>query len=218
MCLCELLIWMSYMHIDKLKQFLSGPLPGESAHSLMEPSVRFTGINMPDPKAARASSVLILFYQKNGRWFIPFIQRPVYDGVHSGQISFPGGKCEEGDADYFFTAIRETHEEIGIPPEKIKYLGALTPIYIPNSNFFVYPQVGWTDEVPAFVPDPLEVEEIIEVSVDLLLNRINTKSFTRKLNGNVISAPYYDADGKKIWGATAMMLSEMLEILRKLPE
>jgi 8-oxo-dGTP pyrophosphatase MutT (NUDIX family) len=204
------------MHIDKLEQLLKGPLPGEDAHILMAPAVRFTGNRMPDPANARASSVLILLCKKKEQWTIPFIQRPVYDGVHSGQISFPGGKCEAGDHDYLFTALRETREEIGIEPYRVKPLGALTPLYIPNSNFYVYPQVGWIDEELEYVPDPLEVEEVIEVSVNRLLDKRNTKTYTWKVNESTISAPYYDADGKKIWGATAMMLSEMLEIIRKL--
>jgi len=207
---------MDNMQIDHLKQLLKGPLPGVEAHNLMAPPVRFTGNIVPNPADARLSSVLILLFKKSGQWTIPFIQRPVYDGVHSGQISFPGGKCEAGDPDHLFTALRETREEIGIDPHLVQPLGELTPLYIPNSNFYVYPQVGWLDEEVDFVPDPLEVEEIIEVSVDRLLDRRYTKTFTRKVNEVTISAPYYDAAGRKIWGATAMILSEMLEIVRKL--
>jgi 8-oxo-dGTP pyrophosphatase MutT (NUDIX family) len=204
------------MYPDQIKKRLNRPLPGPKAHALMEASARFTGSIMPDPADARSSSVLMLFYRYNGRWFMPFIQRSVYDGAHSGQISFPGGKCEEGDTDHLFTALRETHEEIGVLPRHIMHLGALTPLYIPNSNFYVYPQVGWMEEPPVFVPDPLEVDEIIEVSIDRLLDPGQIKWFTRNINQTEISAPYFDADGKAIWGATAMMLSEMLEVLRSL--
>lgn len=203
------------MRIEELIKMLNGPLPGEEAHSLMAPTARFTGNRMPDPAKARPSSVLILFYWKNNRWFIPFIQRPVYDGVHSGQISFPGGKREYGDPDHVYTALRETHEEIGVAPKQIKHLGALTPLYIPNSNFYVYPQVGWTDVEPSFVPDPTEVDEVIEVSVDRLLDDRYIKRFSCKINQTTISAPYYDAGGKKIWGATAMIVSELVELIKK---
>jgi 8-oxo-dGTP pyrophosphatase MutT (NUDIX family) len=204
------------MQIERLKQLLDGPLPGEPAHELMAPSARFTGNRMPDPALARPSSILILFYRRDGKWFLPFIQRPVYNGVHSGQISFPGGKCEKEDPDYCSTALRESHEEIGIAPEDVNVVGALTPLYIPNSNFYVYPQVGWIDYYPEFIPDPTEVEEIIEVPLDLLLHKNNVKHFSKEINGTQLKAPYFDAGGKKIWGATAMMLSEMLEVIRKL--
>jgi 8-oxo-dGTP pyrophosphatase MutT (NUDIX family) len=204
------------MQIERLKQLLEGPLPGESAHELMAPNVRFTGLRMPDPSQARLSSILILFYPRDGKWFLPFIQRPLYNGVHSGQISFPGGKCEKEDHDYCSTALRETHEEIGIAPEEVNIVGSLTPLYIPNSNFYVYPQVGWIDYYPKFSPDPTEVEEIIEVPLDLLLSEKNVKQFSREFNGTSLTAPYFDAHGREIWGATAMMLSEMLEVIRKL--
>lgn len=204
------------MDIEKLKHLLEGPLPGEPAHELMSPSVRHTGTRMPDSSRARLSSVLILFFPKEGQWFMPFIQRPVYDGVHSGQISFPGGKCEESDLDYCATALRETHEEIGIDPANIEVLGELTPLYIPNSNFYVYPQVGWMKHEPVFIPDPTEVDEVIEVPVDVLLKVENVRRFSKEINGISLTAPYFDADGRRIWGATAMMLSEMLELLRRL--
>jgi 8-oxo-dGTP pyrophosphatase MutT (NUDIX family) len=204
------------MQIDRLKYLLEGPLPGEPAHELMAPSARFTGTRMPDPALARPSSILILFYPRKGKWFLPFIQRPVYNGVHSGQISFPGGKCEEEDSDYCSTALRETHEEIGIAPDDVTIIGALTPLYIPNSNFYVYPQVGWIDYLPEFSPDPTEVDEVIEVPLELLLSEKNVKQFSREFNGTSLTAPYFDVQGREIWGATAMMLSEMLEVIRKL--
>jgi 8-oxo-dGTP pyrophosphatase MutT (NUDIX family) len=204
------------MQIERLKHMLSGPLPGEKAQALMAPSFRFEDMWTGDPSEALPSSVLILIFPKRGHWFVPFIQRSVYNGAHSGQISFPGGKCEKDDLDYLHTALRETEEEIGVASGIVNFLGALTPLYIPKSNFFVYPQVGWVNETPHFVPDPLEVSEIIEVSLESLLERENVKTFSYQANDTVISAPYYDANGKKIWGATAMILSEMLEVIKRL--
>jgi len=200
--------------VDALKHLLSGPLPGKEAQDLMSPSIRSTGNQVGNPEDARPGSVLVLLYQRDNQWMVPFIQRPVYDGVHSGQISFPGGKCEEDDEGYFFTALRETQEEIGISPEDVEWLGALTPLYIPNSNFFVYPFVGWVDKPPVFHPDPTEVDEVIEVPLENLLDDRYVKRFSEKINDTMISAPYYEAGNRKIWGATAMMLSEMLEVVR----
>lgn len=200
--------------VDALKHLLSGPLPGKEAQDLMSPSIRSTGHQVGNPADARPGSVLILLYQREGQWMIPFIQRPVYDGVHSGQISFPGGKCEENDEGYFFTALRETEEEIGILPEEVEFLGALTPLYIPNSNFFVYPFVGWMDKSPIFNPDPTEVDEIIEMPLKKLLDKRYVKTFSERINDTMLSAPYYEAGHRKIWGATAMILSEILEVLK----
>ena len=204
------------MDIEKLKQLLKAPLPGEKAQAIMAPEVRQPGPWGAGPENARFSSVLILFFPKNGHWYLPLIQRPVYNGAHSGQISFPGGKQEEHDADSLETALRETHEEIGIPPDKVSHLGALTNLYIPKSNFIVFPQVGWMQEEPSFVPDPLEVDEIIEVSLDALLDESCVKAFTFQSGDTMASAPYYDVSGKRIWGATAMIMSEILEVVRKL--
>jgi 8-oxo-dGTP pyrophosphatase MutT (NUDIX family) len=204
------------MDIERLKQLLNTPLPGEKAQAIMAPEVRQPGPWGTGPENARFSSVLILFYPQKGHWYLPLIQRPVYNGAHSGQISFPGGKQEEQDAGFLDTALRETHEEIGVEPARVNYLGALTRLYIPKSNFFVFPQVGWMSETPCFVPDPTEVDEVVEVSLDELLDESCVRAFTYKSGDITVSAPYFGVSGKRIWGATAMILSEILEIIRKL--
>ncbi|PWD97976.1 NUDIX hydrolase [Marinilabilia rubra] len=204
------------MDIERLKQLLNTPLPGEKAQEIMAPEVRHPGPWGSGPENARFSSVLILFYPKNGQWYLPLIQRPLYNGAHSGQISFPGGKQEEQDAGFLETALRETHEEIGVEPARVIHLGALTRLYIPKSNFFVYPQVGWMHGAPSFIPDPMEVDEVIEVSLDELLDESCVRTFTYQSGGLNVSAPYFGVSGKRIWGATAMILSEILEVIRRL--
>lgn len=189
-------------------------LPGEEAQHLMSPSVRFTGSKNPDRRKARESSVLILLFIKNGEWYIPFIQRPKYKGAHSGQVSLPGGKTEEEDKGFFSTAIRETEEEIGIDRSKVQFVGELTSLYIPNSNFMVYPQVGIYNDAPDFVLDKREVDSILEVPVSELTKPSNIKSFTRIINDVLVKAPFYAFETSEIWGATAMIISEFIQVIK----
>ncbi|MCU4164265.1 NUDIX hydrolase [Carboxylicivirga caseinilyticus] len=191
------------------------PLPGKKAQSLMAPSVRFTGKVLPEPNKARESSVLILLYVKEGNWYLPLMKRSVYKGAHSGQVSFPGGKTEDGDTCYFNTAIREAEEEIGIVGKDVSYVGELTSLYIPNSNFVVYPQVGVLPYAPEFKPDPREVDVLIEAPLSQLANPQNIKCFSRKINDIVVEAPFFSLNDFEIWGATAMILSEFLQVLKE---
>ena len=143
------------------------------------------------------------------------IKRNEYEGPHSGQVSLPGGAEEEGDASIVETALRETREELGIL-ECIDVLGTITPLHIPVSNFLVVPVVGWLSGRPAFRPDPAEVQYLIECPVRALMDPVNTASETIFRHGMKIEAPYYRAGEEKIWGATAMMLSEFLQLASRL--
>ncbi|MBK3518297.1 NUDIX hydrolase [Carboxylicivirga marina] len=201
--------------IDILTRALSKPLPGIEAQRLMSPSVRFTGHTKYDSSKARISSVLILLYKKNDEWCIPLIQRPKYDGAHSGQVSFPGGKLEEGDRSFLDTALREAEEEVGINRNELSFIAELSSLYIPNSNFIVYPQVCVTEFEPLFIPDRREVESIIEVPICQLLAPDTVDRFQRNINGTIVDAPFYKIDDYMIWGATAMMLSEFLSLVEK---
>ncbi len=202
--------------IEILTQALNSPLPGIDAQRLMSPSVRFTGDKQMNRAHARMSSVLILLYKKNGEWHVPLIQRPKYDGAHSGQVSFPGGKFEEGDTSYLDTALREAHEEIGINRNDLTFISELSSLYIPNSNFVVYPQVCITESEPVFIPDLREVETVIEASVRQLLLPDTIHRFIRNINDVVVDAPFYKIDNFVIWGATAMILSEFLSLIKSL--
>jgi len=196
---------------DNLKEDLGKELPGEKAHLKMAPGVR----HYFKPKTeSRKAGVLILLYPKNQELFVAFIQRTEYNGPHSGQISFPGGKSENPDKDIIDTALRESKEEIGIEPEKVNIFGQLTPLHIPISNFMVYPVIGRYDITPNFKIDPTEVKEVIEIKLTDLLNpsSCTTKEFTY---GDLsFLAPIYNPYGLVIWGATAMILSEFLEVVK----
>lgn len=209
--------------ISHLHERFQHPLPGLEAqmHIYSEVGIqayekvvkRFDEENQSTP--TRQSSVLILLYEKENVVYIPLIKRPEYDGVHSGQIGLPGGKSEPEDADDIVTALRETQEEIGIPPEQITILGKLTPVYIAPSRFWVNVVVGFLQGIPEFRPDPYEVASIIEFPLShvnephIIEERkvIRMKEFT-------MHAPGYVYEEHFIWGATSMMLSELKILLQ----
>lgn len=204
--------------IEILFEELNNDLPGEKAHELMSPS------NRPPAKAIAESNIkpklsatLLLLYPKNNEIHFALIQRPDYKGTHGGQISFPGGK-QEGSETLKETALRETHEEIGVLPEKIQILGELTSVYIPPSNFLVSPFLGFLDDTPSFIPDEIEVDDIIEIKVLDLLNeelikkkKIQVGEYTEQ--PFFIEVPYFELNYNTVWGATAIMLSEFRQIL-----
>ena len=206
-----------YLSIDELKQKLQQPLPGVTSHLKMAPRHRveeFNNINNIIP-LAKNSAVLILLFPENGKLKTVVIQRSVYDGIHSGQISFPGGKVEITDKDFEATALRETFEEIGVKAEAIEIIGRLTDFYISPSNFLVKVFVGFTFQKPAFIPDKKEVQSILVVDMDEFydINNIAEKEFYSTSRKTAVYAPCFLVNGLEIWGATAMMLSELLDVL-----
>lgn len=187
-------------------------LPGEQAQLRMAPTFRGHISSAEKPVQA---AVLVLFYPSDGKIHLVFIKRNEYDGPHSAQISFPGGAREAGDPSLKDTAIREAREEVGINGE-IEVLGSLTPLHIPVSNFMVYPYLGWLKETPAFHPDPTEVQYVIEAPLDGLMDPANCDSETLYHHAMPSEAPFYRIGEEKIWGATAMILSEVLQLATSL--
>jgi len=195
--------------IDKLTVQLQETLPGMSAQELMMPvestRARFD-LNKQD---VNRGGVLILLYPKNGTIYLPLTQRHDYGGVHGGQVSLPGGKLEDGDDDIVETALRETYEEIGVDQRDINVIGRLTDLYIPPSNFRVTPVIGYLNQEPLFKIDSHEVKELIESPLNELLDESRRKRKDIPIRkGMRINAPYFDVNGKVVWGATAMILSE----------
>ena len=170
--------------------------------------------NLAAQNDAKRGAVLILFYPDSGDIHFPLIRRSTYEGVHSGQVALPGGKKEKEDADLFTTAIREASEEIGIDRNKVTIIGSLTEVYIPVSNFKVLPVLGYYTAKPIFIPDYEEVEEIIIANIQMFNNSAKHKITEIQIAENFsIRAPYFDVDHRKIWGATAMMLGELMVVL-----
>lgn len=197
----------------------SAILPGYEAHQKMEPLERKALIESLDIESLnpRKAAVMMLFYPKGDAAYIALIVRNSYEGVHSSQVAFPGGKVEAFDASIEHTAIRETEEEIGVIAETIHIVRAFSEVYIPPSNFRVFPFLGYCETEPVFIPDPREVAGIIELELDDFLDEsnieINRISASYAQNANV---PGFRIDGHIIWGATAMMLSELKEVLKSI--
>ena len=202
----------------KLKQAFLQPLPGEKAHLEMVPVTRQSEAQQaPKGGGHRLSAVMVLFYLKNDKSFFVLVKRSVYDGVHSGQISLPGGQVEKSDTDYAATALRETHEEIGIDPEKVQILGRLSAMYIPPSNFDVYPFVGFYPGVPHFKIDPVEINQLMEIDLETFLNpECKTEKYILHRSGVRVKVPCFYLNEEVVWGATAMILNELRILLSTL--
>ncbi len=206
--------------VKKVSIEISRELPGFSAQKLMAPLGRqpFSEYITREPKK---SAVLILLYPQQEPFEIKtvFIQRPDNEGgSHAGQVSFPGGGMDGSDKDLSETALREAEEEIGVDRQSVSLLGALTPLYIPVSNYMVHPFVGAVANAPSFNIQPAEVKGLLEVRVNDLVSGIYTRTTERfiRIRNTKMEVPCYDISGEIIWGATAMIVSEFSEIMRRI--
>jgi 8-oxo-dGTP pyrophosphatase MutT (NUDIX family) len=164
-----------------------------------------------DPKLAAV--LALLYHEPDGGLYFPLMRRNEYPGVHSGQISLPGGK-REGAETFEQTATRETEEELGIHARDVQIIGAMTPLYVPPSNFEIHPLVGYLPYRPAWKPDAHEVAEVLEVPLAVLLDDAAKGNETLDRSGLSFHIRYYHITGHKVWGATAIMLSELEMRLR----
>lgn len=197
---------------ENLRQRLQNPLPGEAAHQKMASTARYR-LGIKPNERTRRSAVLICFYPYQHSIYVPLILRPQYDGVHAGQMAFPGGRMERIDENLTRTALREAQEEVGIRVSDVKVLGLLTELFIPPSNFYVQPVVGMLPYRPDFYPDPREVEAVIEVELNTLLDETIVGDSQIEVRGVIVDAPFYQIQGYRVWGATAMMISELLMVM-----
>lgn len=206
---------MNYFANHLKKEILKG-LPGTEVQWQMASSDRMIR-NFPRTpgKDVRAASVLILLYPYKGSVYTVFMQRPDYNGVHSGQISFPGGKQEPSDENALKTALREAEEETGVNPDEIIILGTLTPLFIPVSNTLVTPVLAWMEEKPVFSHLAEEVVFLFDADVKRFYDPSIVKIKPVSFGSEEIDVKYYDYEGNMIWGATAMILHELLVILRR---
>lgn len=199
-----------------LRLEISKGLPGTEVQWALASSDRLVKDfpRAPRPDSAVAA-VLILLYPENGNLQTVFIQRPEYNGVHGGQISFPGGKREPRDNDLTATALREAAEETGIIAQEVEILGILTPLFIPVSNIAVTPVVGWAENKPHLSPEKSEVVFIIEADLGSFLDYSIIRTRPYEIRGEKIDIRYFDYNGHVIWGATAMILHELLTIMKR---
>jgi 8-oxo-dGTP pyrophosphatase MutT (NUDIX family) len=201
---------------EKLRKEISKGLPGTQVQWALASSDRMVKGFPRNPRVdSQEAAIMILLYPVNNSIHTAFIQRPSYDGVHGGQISFPGGKRESSDPDLIYTAVRETSEEIGVNTSEINIIDILTPLYIPVSNIVVTPVVGWMEEQPAFIRQEEEVVFIIEAEIKKLLNPDIIKIKPFEIRGEMIDIKYFDYKDNVIWGATAMILNELFTIFRR---
>lgn len=203
--------------IKEISALIKDRLPGEAAQLKLSPASR-NGMMKEgkELKKAGRAAVLILFYPDENRVMLPFIKRPEYEGVHSGQVAFPGGRFEAGDANMAHTALRETEEEIGVKMNSVKLIGMLSELYIPPSNYLVRPVVGYLESKPLFKLQPSEVDYLLEIDLYELLHEkaLTTKQVMTSLQREM-PVPCFYVQNHIIWGATAMILSELIELLKK---
>jgi 8-oxo-dGTP pyrophosphatase MutT (NUDIX family) len=201
--------------VKKLMAEIYKGLPGTEVQWHMASSDRLLKDFPRTPgKDASTAAVLILLYPHKGSIHTVFMQRPDYIGVHGGQISFPGGKKEPVDNSIIETAIREAKEETGVNPSKISVIGTLTDLFIPVSNIVVTPVVAWTEEKPAFNHKPEEVMFLFDADLQRFLDPKIVKIKPFEIRGEMIDVKYFDYEGNVIWGATAMILHELLILIR----
>ena len=201
-----------------MKRIQNAELLGENAHGIYSPPYRplfsYEEILKRNPKFA---AVNILLYLKDNEWHFPLMVRSHNENDrHSGQISLPGGKRDEGDASFEDTAKRETSEEMGISEHYVRIIRAMSPIYIPPSNFYVHPFISFTKKNPEFFLQEAEATELIEVPVSSILDLNEEPKLMEVRDSRGVEVPVIDFNGYIIWGATSMILSEFRQLLKNL--
>ena len=201
--------------VTHLLEALQGELPGYQAHQKMLPPGRTLNAGTHESLSSKMSSVLVLLFPDGDRVFTCLMKRPSTMKNHPGQISFPGGKVEKNDVSAEMTALREAQEEVGIDVSKIQVIGKLSDLFVEVSGFTIKPFVAWTDFKPDFQLEPGEVEELILFPVSDFIFEENIPETEIQTSIGLLTVKYFPSKEGKIWGATAMILAELIEILRK---
>jgi 8-oxo-dGTP pyrophosphatase MutT (NUDIX family) len=197
-------------HLDEVRSALERPRPGLPAQLRLSPRPRNPGITHEE--APRPGGVLLLLYPHEQQLHLVLTRRADTLSNHKGQVSLPGGQRDPGETPEI-TALRELHEELGIEPNQVDVLGRLTPLYIPPSNYCIYPVVGYAAKRPRFRPNPAEVADVLEVPVAALLDPDAVHEEEWSLRDEAVQVPFFAVAGHKVWGATAMVLAEFVELL-----
>lgn len=194
---------------DRLLARLQQPLPGRSAQRQFAPSLSYGRHFAPTPSGARQAAVVAMLVERNSRWYIPITRRTMDLADHAGQICLPGGMLRQHESTWT-GAQRELHEEIGIDVRNVKCIGKLTPLYLYNSNFHVTPFLALHVGNPQYTTCPTEVAELIHLPLEKL---VTASPVTRKLGAMDFTSPCIVHDEHHVWGATAMILGEVRELL-----
>jgi 8-oxo-dGTP pyrophosphatase MutT (NUDIX family) len=195
----------------RLAQSLPGPMVG----SRFEPGPRPWRHYEAAPANAREAAVLVLLYPHQGQWHLPLTLRPEHLAAHAGQVSLPGGAVEPGETTAV-AALREFHEELGDDSQAIEMLGRLSPLYVQASNFLVTPWVASARRRPRFLANPAEVAEVLEVPLADLCDPGHFGSHERQQPDGVFTAPHFIFQSHRIWGATCMILGELVTVLAEM--
>ena len=203
--------------IERLRRRLALPLPGPAAHETMAPHGRRAPDLSVEDRDCRRAAVLVLLYPYEGATAFALTVRQPSLRDHSGQVSLPGGSIDEGETAEQ-AALREGWEEVGVPADRPDMLGRLSPIYIPPSNFCVQPVVAALDAGFAFQPHEAEVAALLDVPLPALLDPALRRVETWEHRGTPTAVPLFDLGGHPVWGATAMILAELVAVLGALGE
>ena len=206
------------LFLNSISKIEQAPLPGQASQFKMSPPYRMDLIEKQAEamKSSKRAGVLALFYPDTlQNTNLILILRKTYKGVHSAQVGFPGGKLEPQDESLEYTAVRETQEEVGVPLKDIKVIKAMTEVYIPPSNFTVHPFMGITTKTPKFVKQDDEVEDLIEVTLkDFIDDNLMTSQLIMTSLQKEVEVPAFHFNVHIVWGATAMMLNEVKDLLK----
>ena len=197
---------------------LDRKLPGAEAHQKMAHPIRKANLFPTDIPVRNAAVLIVLFEKLPGDFHLIFIRRTISKegDKHSGQIAFPGGKAEDQDPDYMYTALREAHEETALDLSQIDVLGSLSPIYINVSNFLVHPFLAYSWQIPILQRQETEIEEILELPLSAFQAPSSVQETRIQISPGIIlnHVPCFRIDDHVIWGATAMIMSEFLQVIQ----
>jgi 8-oxo-dGTP pyrophosphatase MutT (NUDIX family) len=203
--------------VAKLEARLKQPLPGQAAHDIMRATP--VGPLLPDFKHTlppKPGAVLIVLYEKGDEICFPLIKRQEYLGAHSGQVSLPGGKAEDGE-DAIETALREGFEEIGVDRGQLQIIGTLSNFFVIPSNFIVTPVITYCEGIPDLKPDPREVSRIMTANLLSLTAQDAIRNTEILAAGKYrMMAPHFEIENEVVWGATAMILNELCHLVREI--
>jgi 8-oxo-dGTP pyrophosphatase MutT (NUDIX family) len=205
--------------VSRLEARLARPLPGAEAQITMAPryEARRSALSVDEHECREAGVLALLYASDDGTPTLVLTVRRDDLPDHPGQVSFPGGQ-REGAETLQETALREAREEVNLNPQPVRLCGALTPLYIPPSNFCVHPFIGTLDHAPSLWPTDREVGEILYVPLPILLDPATRVVEMWTLHGAEIPVPYYAVGSHTVWGATAMMLAELVAVVREAVE
>ena len=203
-----------HLTIENLRKRLAEPLPGPTAHMRMAPErPGQEDRHIVEGRDCREAAVLIVLLAREGRPHVLMTLRRGHLAQHAGQVSFPGGGRDEGEH-LLATALREAQEEVNLNPSDVEILGPLSPLYIPPSNYCVYPFLAYAVTEPSLTPHDFEVERILYVPLETIAEEGTARRDYRIIRGQKVLIPFYHLEDLEVWGATAMMLSELVELLR----